>query len=60
MLKAINEQKAIANNNVALKSSVENRTILIDNHIEGVVELEGQKTGRLIAPHVMKTVKVGG
>lgn len=60
MLKAINEQRYIASNNVALKSSVENRTILIDNHIEGIVELEGQKTGRLIAPHVMKTVKVGG
>lgn len=60
MIKAINEQKSVSNSNTILKSSAESRTILIDNRVEGVVELEGQKTGRLLAPHVMKTVKVGG
>lgn len=60
MIKAINEQKSVSNSNAILKSSAESRTILINNCIEGVVELEGQRTGRLLAPHVMKTVKVGG
>lgn len=60
MIKAINEQKSVSNSNAILKSSAESRTILIDNHIDGTVELEGEKAGRLLARPIMKVIKVGG
>ena len=37
-----------------------NNTININNKFEGNVDLDGKKVGRVITPHITKTLKVGG
>ena len=60
MLKAINEQKSVASSNAILKNTTENRTILINNQLDGTVEIDSTTAGRLLAKPIMKVIKVGG
>ena len=46
MLKAINEQKSVASSNAILKNTTENRTILINNQLDGTVEIDSTTAGR--------------
>ena len=60
MVQAINRQRNILSNTLGTKGINQNQPIVIHQHVEGLVNMDGNVVGRMVAPSVMKTIRVGG
>lgn len=60
MIKAINQQRSIYSNTLNAKGVNSNQPIIINQNFDGTVTMDSSVVGRIVAPSVMKTIRVGG